>query len=498
MLMKGLLGRLMKNWAKISLLLLLIFFVALFVSFNLNKAGFYAELGQYYAKKNNYNKAQDYYEKSYNLGNNDKKFRECYVNLLINSPLTIEAQEKLVRIAEDKNQDSSSESAKYFLYNLKREIHNKYPDNYIQQAPLNQKIAHWGRIPITYSFKVTKEIPQELVNAVNDAFDTWERASSARIRFEKVSRNADIVVSFTNKPIRDAEYGQKYVIAYTVPAISQNKLNRMDMYFNIINLDGEKFTPNEIYNTALHEVFHALGFMGHSFDKSHVMYMSRTNNDIIKNERKKIGDADKATLELLYKIKPDITNANELKYDYIPYPVIGDSAEVNYAKADEAISYIRKAPNIPAGYIDLAQTLINEKNFMGAIANLEKAYRLATNDETRYLALYNLAVAYYYDRKYEMTLFYVEKADELKNEEELHALSAQSYLKLNDTKNAIKEFEYLIKIAPDNLEYTVGLTNIYIKNRNYIKARKVLKEYIKKHPNEKNNPRFKPCRILLL
>ena len=488
----------MKNWVKISLSLLLFFILALLVLLILNKADIYARLGSFYSKQNNYTKAQDYYEKSYNMGNSDTKFRERYVNLLINSPLTISAQEKLVRIAEGKVKDAASESARYFLYNLKREIHNKYPENYIQQAPSNQKIIHWGKIPITYSLRTSKEIPQELVDAVNDAFDAWERASSARIRFERTSHNADIVVNFIAKTIKDAEYGQKYVIAYTVPDISQNRLIRMNMFLNIINVDGTKYTPNQMYNTALHEIFHALGFMGHSLENSHVMYMAKTNEDFINDKKREICSADKETLELLYKIKPDITNANGLKYDYIPYPVIGNSAEVNYAKTDEAKSYIRKAPTIPAGYIDLAQIMISEKNFRGAISNLEKAYRLAANDEAKYLVLYNLAVAYYYDNNYEMSLFYINKASELNDEDELHLLSAENYLKQEDIKKAITEFKYLTDKNPDNVEYSISLANIYITERSYLKARKVLKDFLKRHPEEKNNPRFKPCRLLLL
>ena len=488
----------MKNCAKIFLSIFCILLLVIFAYFNLNKADVYAKLGKFYAKQNNYTQAQNYYEKSYALGNNDVKFREYYVNLLINSPLTIQAQEKLVKIAEGKTQDSASESAKYFLYNLKREIHNKYPDTYIQQAAYDGKIMHWGKIPITYTLKYSKNTPSELVNAVNDAFDTWERVSSARIRFEKTSHNADIIVNFIEQKINNAEYGQKYVIAYTVPDITQNKLNKMNMFLNIISLDGGLFTPNEIYNTALHEVFHALGFMGHSQDKSHIMYMAKTREDIGNDTRRKVSDADKGTLELLYKIKPDITNANELKYDYIPYPVIGNSADVNYAKADEAMSYIRRAPNIPAGYIDLAQTLLKEKNYKGAISNLEKAYRLSKNNESRYLALFNLAVAYYYDEKYIMSVFYAEKAMEIKDEEDLHLLLAQDYMKQNDIDKAMKKFEYLISRNPNNIEYVVNLANIYIKNHNYLKARKVLKNYIKLNPKEKNNPRFKPCWILII
>jgi hypothetical protein len=104
------------------------------------------------------------------------------------------------------------------------------------QAPYNQKIIHWGKLPITYCIN-GKHIPKELTEAVNEAFNTWERASSVRIRFNKVSfSNADIVVTFIGKKIKDPEFGQKYVIASTTPVIQGDKLVKMEMEFNVYNL----------------------------------------------------------------------------------------------------------------------------------------------------------------------------------------------------------------------------------------------------------------------
>ena len=488
----------MKNWIKIFSSAVVFILLLIISALHLNRENIYAKLGVYYTKKGNYAEAQKYYEKSYSLGNQNVNFRENYVNLLINSPLTIEAQERLADIADDKKKDVASESARYFLYNLKREIHNKYPDNYVQQASYNQKIVHWGKMPITYSIKKPKNVSQEIVDAVNDAFDAWERASSARIRFENVSRNADIAVGFINSRVLNPKDGEKYVIASTNPDITAKKLNRMDIVINISGIDGTPFSPNQIYNTALHEIFHALGFMGHSFNKDSIMYPSQTGEAVADGERDILTESDKSTLELLYKIKPDITNANELRYDYISYPVLGDNVDVNYAKAVEARKYINKAPKIPAGYIDLAQTLINQKEYEKAIANLKKALYLSTTDEMKYLSFYNLAVACYMDQDYIMASYYINEALKIQEDESARFLSAEIYLKSNDKDGAVKEYSYLVSKNPDNIEYVVGLTNIYISNRNYMKARKVLKNYIKRNPQERNNPRFKSCRILIL
>ena len=487
----------MKNWVKISLSVLL-FITVLTASFYFShRAEFSAQIGNFYLKQGNDITAQKYFEKSYSLGNTGRKFREDYTNLLINSPLNIKAQEKLVQIANDGTQDNAKESAAYFLYNLKREIHNKFPENYIQQGVYNHKIVHWGKMPITYSIKQTKDISPEITASVNDAFDTWERVSSARIKFEKVNINADIAINFIKESIKEPENGLKYVVAYTIPEIAQNKLIRMNTTINVINPDGLPFSSNQIYNTALHEIFHALGFMGHSQNPNSIMYMSGNSKTLINDERREISDADKTTLELLYKIKPDITNANELNYDYIPYLVLGSNIDVNFAKTKEAENYIKNAPNVPAGYIDLAQTLLHEGNYNASIYNLKRAYKLSKNDYAKHLVLYNMAVVYYYEGDYTKSVFYVQKAMEIEDTSDLHLLLAEIYLKQKNIKNGIKEYEYLIKQDKDNLNYTINLANLYIKKYNYLKARNLIKEYIKIHPKEKNNPRFAPYKILL-
>ena len=109
----------MKNRIIIYSCLLILLAFALYI--RNNSGSMFAQVGNYYYKHNDIAKAQVFYEKSFARGN--REARDVYVNSIINSPLTIEAQEKLVRLAEDNIQDSASTNAKYFLYDLKREIH---------------------------------------------------------------------------------------------------------------------------------------------------------------------------------------------------------------------------------------------------------------------------------------------------------------------------------------------------------------------------------------
>ncbi len=481
------------NKSKIILYSILTILLLGAIYFRTNTATIYANMANFHYKHNNISKSQIYYEKSFAHGNIDTDTRLFYVNSIINSPLTLSSQEKLVRIAEDKLQDRASYKAKEFLYNLKREIHNQYPLNYVKQATYNQQIVHWGKFPVTYTFLNPEVAPAEYVEEINQAFSMWERVG---IPFTRTSGKADITVDFLNTKTDDIENGKKYVVAYTVPNISTTKLLGMNIHFYIQSPDGNFFSNNQIYNTALHEIFHALGFMGHSFEPDNIMYLAKDRENIINDTRVNLTEADISTLKLLYKIKPDITNDNKLKSEYVPYLVLGDEEEINISKVREAKNYIYNAPALPSGYIDMAESLVAQKKYSEAIKNLEKALRLADNDEIRYIVYYDLAVAYNYINHPEMAYDYITRAENIKSDEELHFLKAEVLLKINKAE-AIKEYEYLTGVSPQNIEYAVRYANIYIKNKNYLKARKILKHLIKNNPNAKKDERLSPYKILL-
>lgn len=461
--------------------------------FHANIGNIYAQIGNYYYSHNDVPKAQKYCEKAFSLGNNDSDLREVYVNSIINSPLTLDSQEKLVNIAEDKILDSASVKAKYFLYDLRREVHRNYPLNYIRQAPYNQKIVRWSKLPITYCFVNSQLVSQEYIKEIKEAFSSWEKQTPIMFAESKTA-DANIRIEFVQNKTNDLEFGKKYVVAYTTPDINVNKLEGMNIKFFTQAPDGESFSANQIYNTALHEIFHALGFMGHSYDSGNVMYLAKDNKTIVDDTRLELTEADITTLKLLYKIKPDITNKGDMKSEYVPYLVLGDDEDISISKAKEAKHYIYQAPTLPGGYIDLAESLVAQKKYPEAIKALEKALSLADNNDVRYIIYYNLAVSYYYIDHLEMTLEYLDKAKEIKDTEELHFLRAEVYSK-NDIEKAILEYKILIKLNADNSDYVIRLANIYIKNHDYLNARKIVKAYLKKHPNDKE--KFSAYGVLL-
>ncbi len=475
------------------LVLLIILFLAFY--FNKNADFVYAKIGDFYYRNNQIAKAQKYYEKSFALGNNDVKLREIYVNSLINSPLTIDSQNKLVKIALGDIDDSAKLKAEQFLYELRREIFKKYFNNYIGQATYNQKIVRWSKLPITYSFLNVKNVPDEYIEEIENAFREWEKCGV--VLFTRVTGKADININFEDNKQEDIERGKKYVVAYTIPQINLTRLEAMNITFDLYSPEGNYFTKNQIYNNALHEIFHALGFMGHSFDKNTIMHLANNNEILVKDLRLELNDKDKETLQLLYKIKPDITNTGDLKSEYVSYLVIGGVEDISVSKSREAKYYINSAPNLPSGYITLAESYVAKGHYSSAIKVLERALNLASSSEVKYILYYDLAVSYFYINNPEMSLAYLNKALEINDAEELHYLYAEVYLKMGDISKSVQEYNKLLKISPNNIDYVVNLANIYVKQHNYLAAREILKNYLKNNPSQKNNKKLSSYKMLL-
>lgn len=451
----------------------------------------------YYYKNNNIIEAQNSLEKAFEAGLTDSNYRDIYVNSIINAPLNTDSQEKLVKFISYPFEDSAKLKAKYFLYDLKRAIHRKYPENFITQAVFNQKIVRWGEVPIKYGFVNTQDVPKYFFDEIEAAFTEWEKATDHQLLFEKEDNNPNIIINF-NKVNPADEENQKYIVAYTVPQINIDKLKNMQINFYLKDPREEYFSQNQVYNTALHEIAHALGFMGHSNDKENIMYLSKDSMSVMNDLRESLTEADINTIKLLYKIKPDITNTDEAVGEYIPSLILGDEEEVTSAKIKEAKFYIKKAPNLSSGYIDLAEGYVAQGEYPKAIKSLEKALRVADTDEVTGMIYYNLAVSYYYINHTELAYDYLQKSMQIEDSDEKHFLLGEIYNKEEKFSKAINEYSNLIKKNPKNIEYVIALTNIYVVQKKYTSARRVLKNYIKNNPTDKDNTRLKSYGILML
>lgn len=450
-----------------------------------------------YFKKGNYIEAQKYFEKAFDMGLHKFEDREAYVNSIINLPLDIIGQEKLLKFLEYPIEDSVKEKAEIFLYDLKREIHKKYPDNFISQAVFNQKVVRWASLPITYHFEKQKDMPEYFTKEIENAFTEWEKAMKHQIFFSENDKDANIIIKFNaHNPAK--EENKKYVVAFTSINVTNKDLIKMQIDFYLKDSQGKYFSQNQVYNTALHEIAHALGFMGHSNEENNVLYITKDSLDVYHDRRDELTSADINTIKLLYDIKPDISNNIKTESLYIPYVVIGDDESVNIAKKREAKIYIKNAPTLPAGWIDLAESYASQEDYPNAIKSLEKALDLADTLNIKRIVYYNLAVCYLQIGNTDFAKDYACKAKEIEDTEDAHLILAETYTKEKKYRDAITEYEILISKNPKNINYTIGLTNIYVIQKEYLKARETLKTYFRANPKDKNNPRLNSYGILKL
>lgn len=486
----------MKNNKSLHGLLLFLFLFLCgykYLSSNINFV--YATLANHYFKKNEISKSQEYFEKAFDAGCEDSKSRDIYVNSIINTPLTIKSQEKLVKILEKGIEDSASLKVEYFLYDIAREIHRKYPQNYIANAVYNQKLMRWNKMPITYDFINTGNVPNYYIDEFDNAFNEIEKATNHLVLFSQEKNNPNIIIDFVKEnPAEDNHL--KYVVAYTTPNTTLNKLENMEIIFYSKNPKNKFYTRNEVYNTALHELIHALGFMGHSDNPEDVMYLTKDSKTLRENMRKQLSKADIDTITLLYKTKPDITNSFVEDSEYIPHLVLGTKENLNDTKIEEAKLYINKAPHLPSGYMDLAETYVGIKDYESALVNLKKALRLADSEDIQAMICYNLAVVYLYSDDIESAKKCIKYSMNINDSEEKHYLLGEILVKEGDYDSAIKEYSQLLKKNPNNIDYAIALINIHVLNREYFKARKVLKEFWNNNPHERNNSKFNSYGIL--
>ena len=210
---------------------------------------------------------------------------------------------------------------------------------------------------------------------------------------------------------------------------------------------GKLLSTKELHNTVLHEIGHALGIMGHSDNPSDLMYMS-TNQPQIQSSSSGnflfFTSNDISTLKLLYKLLPDITNVplSQVKTNGLFYPpiLLGNERTVNMRKLIDAQNYVKKAPNISGGYIDLGIAFAEVGKIEEAKKAFNKALALATNENEKALAYYNLAVVSMNNKKYKDAIKYAEISKTLLPSEEINELidSIRQYLSLGMYNPQIK------------------------------------------------------------
>lgn len=390
--------------------------------------------GLKYYKKADYVNAYKSFSAAKQLVPSNSDYRYYIVQTLSQFKPSYRIQKEMFNFVDDGMKDSASVSANIQIAVWKNNINQLYGDNYIEQAPLNSDIIRWN--PKTFPLKVyidlqdLAKVPEYYNTEIIKAFGQWQ-ASSGFIGFNYINNpaSADIVVKFANLPQNNcSETGCKYVVAHTIPTIKKNILKQMTITVYDRDANGSYFSDKELFNTVLHEIGHALGIMGHSYSTDDLMYMAKegARNPLLMRYRSDfqyISVKDINTLRLLYNIVPTITNTplDELNTDTLIYPPIlfGNTKNMSLQKLKEAENYVKEAPNIPNGYIDMAIAYDELGKLDKAIEALGNAFNNANSDTDRYIVLYNFAVMYLNNNNPETAMSYANQAKQIKNTGEL-------------------------------------------------------------------------------
>lgn len=437
--------------------------------------------------------------------------RYYYVQLLLKLTPTLDVQKELYNISRLNLSDSADLIADRQISKWRNQITLKSGENYIEQAPLNNKILRWDvqKFPLkVYIANTSGLAPQYYNNEIKKAFLQWQASTDRLITFEFVNDEnaANIKVSIKSsaemkKCIQD---DCKYTVAYTMPVISNEILKGMEIFFYDANNLGKPFSEKEIYGTALHEIGHSLGIMGHSYNKDDIMYMETNNNnnfDSLRSDFQLISSNDINTLKLLYKLVPDITNTPLSKFDtsrqfFVPI-VMGSDKQINSRKMAEARNYIKSAPDLPNGYIDMASVYAEEKQYNRAIEALNKALSLCSNDSEKFVVYYNFAIIYMNIKDTQNALKYADLAKQTNSTSDIDSLIALINYNLGNKEQAKKSYAQALQNNPDNIVDAINLARIYFKEFNFVQAGKTLNRLIEVNPDALNDPRIKAYGLII-
>jgi tetratricopeptide (TPR) repeat protein len=338
-------------------------------------------------------------------------------------------------------------------------------NNYINNITFKGKIVRWSldKQPIKIYFEDTSNLPNfksYYISSVTKAFDKWLKFLNGKLKYEVINNKdqADIIISFAEE-IKDHNGNIKETSSQglTSHGFSKNMLKSVNMVFVYLNPDSTPVSKHVMYSVALHEAGHALGFMGHSYDKTDIMYpvSAYSNND----DYKELSLRDISTMQYLYNLDADISNVpntgtKQSKYDKNKLLLGSEDARLN-KELKEAIDYVNTVPDNSYGWIKLGDVYTNAKNFDKAIPCYKKAMEI---DPASGPARESLALA---------------------------------YARMGNTSQAINEYSSLVSSNPDNIALSTNLALLYLQENKRNEADRVVNALIAVNPNAKNDETVK-------
>ena len=402
---------------------------------------YYFKKGKTLLEQQKYVKAYSSLKKAYKLNKNNKDYRYYYLQSLLNLSPNIQVQKEVFDLASDSTDDSTKQIAQDKVSEWRRNIITNYGSTYIEQAPLESGIIRWEYFPLSICILDQSEtsLPSYYKNEIKRAFSQWQTSVKfISFKYVETTSDANIIVKIVPLPKSVCDEQEcKYVVGYTTPNFKKRILKDMTILLYSTDPNGNFFSDKELYNTVLHEIGHSLGIMGHSYSSEDLMYMAAENSKSIyasyRSSFQYLSSKDINTIKLLYKLVPDITNTEKINSKGLIYPpiILGTSEEVANRKIKEAQNYIKNAPDLAGGYIDLGIAYAQVNKINDAIKSMQKGYELSKNDNEKYLSLYNLTTLYMQKKDFKKAEQCANMAYEISATEEIKELLAQIKIKLS-------------------------------------------------------------------
>jgi len=434
------------------------------------------ETGKNFYKKQDYVQASIYFQKALSNHPYNVDYRYYYAQTLVYIDRLDEAQkeyEKIIELAPLSNAAKLSAVAivniqKYYVGDETEDQPNSKPtidgvgENYIDNALSGGRIVHWDleRMPLKLYMEDTKDVSgynEAYGIAVKKAFDEWIDNLNGLMNYILVNNpnEANIVIKFV-RSIDTGKKGSGFIGGLTSHHIQGSILKYVDIQFPTARPDNKLISEQDIYYTALHEIGHALGIMGHSYNEDDVMYPVVKDENIAKLT---FSQRDVNTIKLLYKLDADISNFDSQRIAGKDSDknslVLGDSDSRLNKELQEAKDYIKKVPDHPISWSSLGSAYSNKKMHSEAIANYKKALEF---DENFAAAREGLADA---------------------------------YKDAGDFYNAVTEYKNLVTNDPVNINYSLKLAVIYRDNNKYQEANNVMTNLLNVNPKAQNDENVK-------
>ncbi|MGE0199658.1 MAG: tetratricopeptide repeat protein [Candidatus Melainabacteria bacterium] len=142
--------------------------------------------------------------------------------------------------------------------------------------------------------------------AAKKAVGVWQQATRGQIATTLVNQpqSADIVVRWVNTIDLSGyktDRGTSYTAGLTTPKIRSQMLQQMDVQIATFDIENKPQSTEKIYAVAVHELGHALGLLGHSDNKTDIMFAQ--NLGVVTPSKR-----DLNTLFRLYNRNADVSN----------------------------------------------------------------------------------------------------------------------------------------------------------------------------------------------